>query len=59
VGNLVLLCRRHHRRLHAAGYEAKLLPDGVFEVTYPDGHTETTVAPGPIAQNFRRRVGGS
>jgi hypothetical protein len=57
--NLVLLCGRHHRRLHRQGYEAKLLPDGTFEVTYPDGRTESTVAPGPIALAFRRRFGGS
>jgi hypothetical protein len=59
IANLVLLCRRHHRRLHRAGYEAKLLPDASFEVTYPDGHTERTPAPGPLAEAFRRRFGGS
>jgi hypothetical protein len=58
-GTPVLLCRKHHRRLHTTGYHAKLLPDATFEVTYPDGHTESTVAPGPIAQQCRRRFGGS
>jgi hypothetical protein len=53
--NTVLLCRRHHRRLHSTGYGAKLLPDGTFEVTYPDGHTESTRPIGLIAEQFRQR----
>ena len=44
LDNLVMLCRRHHRLLHKRrrGFRAKLLPDATFEVTWPDGHTETT-----------------
>ena len=52
LDNLALLCRRHHRRLHRPGYRAKLLPDATFEVTRPDGHTETTQPPGILAQQF-------
>ena len=33
--NLVLLCRRHHKRLHQPGWHAKLLPDATLEVTDP------------------------
>jgi hypothetical protein len=59
LDNLVLLCRRHHRRLHRPGYEAKLRPDGTFEITRPGGRTEHSIAPGPIAEAFWRRFGGS
>ena len=49
LDNLVLLCTRHHHLLHAAkGWRAKLLPDGEFEVTRPDGSVTTTRAP-PLA----------
>lgn len=54
LDNLVLLCRRHHRKLHG-GWRAKLLPDATLEVTHPDGRTEATDAPGPILRNHRRR----
>jgi hypothetical protein len=59
VDNCVLVCRRHHRTLHRRGYRAKLLPDASLEVTYPDGHVGSSVAPGPLAQRFWRRFGGS
>ncbi len=52
LDKLVLLCRRHHRRLHRPGYRAKLLPDATFEVTWPDGHTEQTQPPGILPQPF-------
>jgi hypothetical protein len=46
LDNLVLLCRRHHTLLHQPkGYEAKLLPDGTFEVTGPDGTTQRSRPP--------------
>jgi hypothetical protein len=48
LDNLVLLCRRHHTRLHRRGWEAKLLPDGTFEVTDPQGHTRTSRPPGAL-----------
>ena len=60
VDNLVLLCRRHHRKLHkGSGWAAKLLPDGTLEITDPQGEVETTTPPGPIPQQFwRTRDGG-
>jgi hypothetical protein len=45
VDNMVLLCRHHHRLLHRRGHEAKLLPDGTFEVTTPDGTTHQSRPP--------------
>jgi hypothetical protein len=48
LDNLVLLCRRHHHRLHRPGWEAKLLPDATFEVTDPAGHTRTSRPPGAL-----------
>jgi hypothetical protein len=41
LGNLVLLCSRHHHLLHAPGWHAKLLPDGTLEVTDPAGQVHT------------------
>jgi hypothetical protein len=41
VCNGLMLCRRHHRMLHAKpGWSLKLLPDGTVELTHPDGRTE-------------------
>ena len=48
IDNLVLLCRRHHKRLHQPGWHAKLLPDATFEVTNPDGHVRTSHPPGTL-----------
>src|SRR5262249_58837769 len=45
ITNLVLLCRRHHRRLHQPGMHAKLLPDATFEVTDPNGLVRTSHPP--------------
>ena len=46
--NLVLLCRRHHTLLHKPGWHAKLLPDGQFEVTDPDGGHRSSRPPGVL-----------
>lgn len=48
IDNLVVLCRRHHRRLHRSGWTAKLLPDATFEVTDPAGRTRTSRPPGAL-----------
>jgi len=48
LDNLVLLCRRHHKRLHQPGWHAKLLPDASFEVTAPDGTVRTSHPPGTL-----------
>ena len=43
--NLVLLCCKHHHRVHLPGWHIKLRPDGTVEVTNPDGLTTTTTDP--------------
>jgi hypothetical protein len=45
LANLVLVCSRHHHRLHQPGWQAKLLPDATFEVTGPDGMVRCTSPP--------------
>ena len=45
LANLVLLCARHHHRLHQPGWHAKLLPDATFEVTDPEGLVRATSPP--------------
>ncbi len=45
LANLVLLCARHHHRLHQPGWHAKLLPDATFEVTDPGGLVRATSPP--------------
>jgi 5-methylcytosine-specific restriction protein A len=37
LANLVMGCSRHHHLWHLAGWSVKLLPDGEFHVTTPDG----------------------
>ncbi|MDP8953491.1 MAG: HNH endonuclease [Actinomycetota bacterium] len=37
ASNCVLLCRRHHSRLHRKGWSAELKPDGELVVHNPDG----------------------
>jgi hypothetical protein len=46
IANLVLLCSRHHHRLHLRGWKAKLSPDAAFEVTDPAGRVRVTRPPG-------------
>ena len=45
LANLVLVCARHHDRLHQPGWHAKLLPDGSLEVTAPNGEVRGTSPP--------------
>ncbi len=45
LSNLVLVCARHHHRLHEPDWQAKLLPDATFEVTRPDGLVRCTSPP--------------
>ncbi len=45
LANLVLVCSRHHHRLHEPDWQAKLLPDATFEVTQPDGMVRCTSPP--------------
>lgn len=37
LGNLALLCRRHHRAVHEEGYRVERLPDGELRFARPDG----------------------
>ncbi len=45
MNNLVLLCSRHHHRLHQPDWQAKLLPDATFEVTDATGMVRATSPP--------------
>ncbi len=45
LANIVLLCSRHHHRLHQPGWHATLAPDGTFEVTEPTGRVRNTSPP--------------
>lgn len=45
MGNLVLLCSRHHHRVHLPGWQLKLRPDATVGVTNPDGLTTTSDPP--------------
>ncbi|MEA2687043.1 MAG: hypothetical protein QOE93_2238 [Actinomycetota bacterium] len=45
LNNLVLLCSRHHHRLHEPDWQAKLCPDATFEVTDPRGIVHCTSPP--------------
>jgi hypothetical protein len=43
--NLVLLCSRHHHRLHQPGWKATLAPEGDSVVTDPGGRVRTARPP--------------
>lgn len=45
VSNLVLLCSKHHHRVHMRGWHIKLRPDGVVEVTDDVGRVRTSDPP--------------
>jgi hypothetical protein len=45
--NLVLLCGKHHQRLHKSGWHAEIDDDAAFHVTDPTGRSWTTYADGP------------
>ena len=45
IDNLVLVCSRHHHRLHQPDWQAKLLPDATLEVTDPNGMVRATSPP--------------
>jgi len=40
--NLAVLCRRHHRLKHSAGWQTELAPDGVMTWTTPTGRRYVT-----------------
>jgi 5-methylcytosine-specific restriction endonuclease McrA len=45
LGNLVLLCRRHHRAVHEEGYQLERLADGEFQFRQPGGRVVPDVSP--------------
>ncbi|MGH7401401.1 MAG: HNH endonuclease signature motif containing protein, partial [Candidatus Rokuibacteriota bacterium] len=45
LGNLVLLCRRHHRAVHEEGYQVARGPDGALHFQRPDGRPLPEVPP--------------
>ena len=49
LDNLVLKCRRHHHLGHQRGRQDKLLPDGTYVVTAPDGRVFESRPPGILA----------
>jgi hypothetical protein len=57
IDNLVLLCRRHHRKAHAPGWHVKL--DGTFETTGPDGRHQRTEPPAATGTGPPRGCGRS
>ncbi len=59
VGNLILLCDKHHDVLHRRGWLAKLHPNGDFEVTNPWGQTWVTHPPGRVRQQLPPLDGGA
>ena len=50
IDNPVLLCNRHHHRLHKPGWHGQLKPDGQFVVTAPHGYVGATRPPGARQQ---------
>src|SRR5437773_209830 len=47
LSNLALLCRRHHRAVHADAYQADPPPDGELRFRRPDGRPLPEVPPPP------------
>jgi hypothetical protein len=45
LGNLVLLCRRHHRAVHEEGYQVVREPDDALHFRRPDGRPLPEVPP--------------
>ncbi|HUQ38829.1 MAG TPA: DUF222 domain-containing protein, partial [Acidimicrobiales bacterium] len=50
--NLVLDCTRHHHIVHLPGWHSKLLPDGTFVVTDPQGRVKRSRPPGVLPTDF-------
>jgi hypothetical protein len=45
LGNLLLLCRRHHHAVHEEGYRVSRGPDGTLDFRRPDGRPLPEVPP--------------
>jgi hypothetical protein len=46
LGNLVLLCSKHHHVVHLKGWHIRLDPSGTVDVTDPSGRRRTSDPPG-------------
>jgi hypothetical protein len=46
LGNLVSLCRFHHRQVHEGGIEIQILDDGALRFVKPNGKVLDSIAPG-------------
>ena len=46
LGNLVSLCRFHHRAVHEGGIQVVILDDGAFRFIKPNGDTLDSIAEG-------------
>lgn len=49
LGNLVLLCSKHHHIVHLKGWHIRLHPTGTVEVTDPNGRRRTSDPPSQAA----------
>jgi hypothetical protein len=47
LGNLVLLCRRHHRAVHEEGFRVERVGTGGLRFHHPNGHVIPNVAEAP------------
>ena len=47
LGNLLLLCRRHHRAVHEEGFAVELRDDGEARFFWPDGRPFPETPPAP------------
>ena len=52
MDNLVLLCRKHHRLVHEAGYGIKAGQNGMTEFSLPDGKVIPNGPDGRSRGNF-------
>ena len=63
LGNLVLLCRRHHRSVHEDGHHIRPAPDGTLEFVRPDGRARpdvpapASIPPDPVSALAASNVG--
>jgi hypothetical protein len=59
LGNLVSLCRFHHRLVHEGGVRIERLDDGAWRFIQPDGETLVSMSPGhtkPMQGNWETVV---
>jgi hypothetical protein len=54
LGNLVTLCRFHHRQVHEGRVAVSVLDDGAFRFTRPDGRSLDS--PAPVASEWEPEI---